>query len=102
MPKHIAAFGEIMMRLQVPGFELLSQGNLLKYSFSGTGVNVLSALSRYGHRGTLVSRLPANPIGDAATAYLRRLGIQPEHIQRGGSSIGMYFLENGFGARPPE
>lgn len=83
MPKHIAAFGEIMMRLQVPGFELLSQGNLLKYSFSGTGVNVLSALSRYGHRGTLVSRLPANPIGDAATAYLRRLGIQPEHIQRG-------------------
>ncbi|OMD58955.1 sugar kinase [Paenibacillus odorifer] len=100
MPKHIAAFGEIMMRLQVPGFELLSQGNLLKYSFSGTGVNVLSALSRYGHRGTLVSRLPANPIGDAATAYLRRLGIQPEHIQRGGSSIGMYFLENGFGARP--
>ncbi|MUG43810.1 sugar kinase [Paenibacillus woosongensis] len=100
MPKRIAAFGEVMMRLQVPGYDLLSQGNTLHYTFSGTGVNVVSALARFGHAGSLISRLPANPLGDAARAYLRKLGVATSYILEGGNYIGMYFLENGFGARP--
>ncbi|WP_106767891.1 sugar kinase [Paenibacillus faecalis] len=100
MPKTIAAFGEVMMRLQVPGYDLLSQSNTLNYSFSGTGVNVASALARFGHTAYLVSRLPDNPLGDAAAAYLRKLGIESSLIHRGGKYLGMYFLENGFGARP--
>jgi 2-dehydro-3-deoxygluconokinase len=100
MPKRIAAFGEVMMRLQVPGYETLAQGDTLKYSFSGTGVNVASALSRYGHAGSLVTRLPDNPLGDAASAYLRKLGIDTARVLRGGKYVGMYFLENGFGVRP--
>ena len=67
MGKRIAAFGEVMMRLQAPGYDLLSQANTLSYSFSGTGVNVISALARFGHDGYLVTRLPDNPLGDAAT-----------------------------------
>lgn len=100
MPKRIAAFGEVMMRLQLPGYETLSQANTLQYSFSGTGVNVVSALSRYGHTGYLVTRLPVGPLGDAAAAHLRKLGIAGDFIHRGGSYLGMYFLENGFGVRP--
>lgn len=99
MPKRIAAFGEVMMRLQVPGYETLSQANTLQYSFSGTGVNVVSALSRYGHIGYLVTRLPMGPLGDAAASHLRKLGIAGDFIHRGGSYLGMYFLENGFGVR---
>ncbi|WP_438348783.1 sugar kinase [Paenibacillus sp. FA6] len=100
MPKRIAAFGEVMMRLQVPGYESLSQSNTLQYSFSGSGVNVASALARFGHTGDLVSTLPDNPIGEAAMAHLRKLGISTSFISRGGKYVGMYFLENGFGARP--
>jgi len=100
MAKRIAAFGEVMMRLQVPGYELLSQASLLNYSFSGTGVNVASALARFGHEGCLVTRLPANSIGDAAAASLRKLGISQTFIERSGAYMGMYFLENGFGGRP--
>ncbi|MCZ8511937.1 sugar kinase [Paenibacillus filicis] len=100
MAKRIAAFGEVMMRLQVPGYELLSQAGTLNYSFSGTGVNVLSALARFGHTGFLVSRLPANPVGDAAVSYISKLGITQKYIVRGGNYVGMYFLENGFGVRP--
>jgi len=88
-----------MMRLQVPGYELLSQANTLSYSFSGTGVNVASALARYGHTGYLISTLPSNAVGDAAVSYLRKLGITHSFINRGGDYVGMYFLENGFGAR---
>ncbi|UHA73777.1 sugar kinase [Paenibacillus sp. 481] len=100
MAKRVAAFGEVMMRLQVPGHELLSQANTLKYSFSGTGVNVTAALARYGHAGYLVSTLPANAVGDAAAAYLQKLGVAGSFMNRAGKYVGMYFLENGFGARP--
>ncbi|MFP3122078.1 sugar kinase [Ectobacillus funiculus] len=99
MVKRFAAFGEVMMRLQVPGYELLSQASTLNYSFSGTGVNVASALARFGHIGYLVSTLPANAVGDAAVSYLQKLGIDRSFITRGGNYVGMYFLENGFGAR---
>ncbi|WP_164779792.1 sugar kinase, partial [Paenibacillus kobensis] len=100
MANRIAAFGEVMMRLQVPGYDLLSQASSLNYSFSGTGVNVTSALSRFGHTGMLISRLPDNAVGDAAAANLRKLGIETTFVERGGQYVGMYFLENGFGARP--
>ncbi|KEK23024.1 sugar kinase [Bacillus gaemokensis] len=100
MPKNIAVFGEVMMRLQVPGYEYLSQANTLNYSFSGTGVNVASALARLGHGGSLVSTLPDNAVGDAAISYVQKLGIHHSFIKRGGKYVGMYFLENGFGARP--
>lgn len=100
MTKRIAAFGEVVMRLQVPGVELLSQANTLNYSFSGTGVNVASALARLGHTGFLVSTIPDNALGDAAIANLKKLGIDLSYIYRSGEYIRMYFLENGFGVRP--
>lgn len=100
MSKKIAAFGEVMMRLQVPGFERLTQASTLNYSFSGTGVNVVSALANYSHEGYLVSALPANPLGDAAASYLGKLGISKAFIVRTGDYLGHYFLETGFGFRP--
>ncbi|WP_248562578.1 sugar kinase [Niallia sp. NCCP-28] len=99
MPKKIVAFGEVMMRLQVQGYELLTQANKLQYSFSGTGVNVASAMTKLGHDGYLVTKIPDNPLGDAAISFLQRLGIVRHFIARGGKYIGMYFLENGFGQR---
>ncbi|PGS47976.1 sugar kinase [Bacillus sp. AFS041924] len=99
MRKQIVAFGEVMMRLQVPGYELLAQANTLQYSFSGTGVNVASAMTKLGHDGLLVTKLPDNPLGDAAIAFLQRLGINRNYITRGGKYLGLYFLENGFGQR---
>ncbi|MCQ6559282.1 sugar kinase [Paenibacillus mendelii] len=95
-----AAFGEVMMRLEVPGYGTLSQDNQLKYSFSGSGVNVMSALARYGHESYLVTTLPDNPLGEAALSYLRKLDIRTSLVHRGGKYVGMYFLEHGFGARP--
>lgn len=100
MNKNIAAFGEVMMRLEVPDYELLSQANTLNYSFSGSGTNITAALARFGYSSYLVSTLPDNPIGDAAIAHLQKLGISHQFIARAGNYIGMYFLENGFGCRP--
>lgn len=91
MRKKIAAFGEVMMRLQVPGYELLSQANTLKYSFSGTGVNVAAALSHLGHEGLLISTLPENSVGDAALSYIQKLGVQTSLVSRGGNMLACTF-----------
>ena len=99
MSNKIAAFGEVVMRLEVPGYDRLTQSNTLKYSFSGTGVNVVSALVNFGHEGNLVSTLPQNPLGDAAISHLQKLGISTSYIHRSGDFIRMYFLENGYGPR---
>ncbi|MFB1049862.1 sugar kinase [Paraliobacillus sp. JSM ZJ581] len=100
MAKKIIAFGEVMMRLTVPGYELLTQANALQYSFSGTGVNVASAMTKLGYDGYLATKIPDNPLGDAAISFLQRLGIQKDFISRGDKYIGMFFLENGFAQRP--
>lgn len=100
MAKTVAAFGEVMMRLETPGVRLLSQTDTLQVSYSGSGVNVLSALSRFGHLALPVTTLPDSPIGDAAEANLRKLGLSTGFVRREGANLGMYFLEPGFGARP--
>lgn len=88
------------MRLEVPRYATLSQSDSLNYSFSGTGVNVGSALSHFGHASHMITVLPSNPLGEASIAYLRRLGLNTDYIARGGKYVGSYFLEHGFGARP--
>lgn len=96
----VKAFGEVMMRLEVPEHLKLEQAHTLHVSYTGTGVNVLSALSRYGHQTSLITRLPQNSLGDAAISYIKSLGILTQDISRGGEYIGKYFLERGYSVRP--
>ncbi len=100
MISKIKAYGEVMMRLEAPNYLKLEQTQSLNVSYSGTGVNVLSALSKYGHPTSLITRLPANSLGDAAIKSIRSSGISTEDIARGGDYLGMYFLENGYSVRP--
>ncbi|WP_217587531.1 sugar kinase [Lentibacillus saliphilus] len=97
--KRIKAFGEVMMRLEAPDYLKLEQARSLNVLYSGTGVNILSALSRFGHQTSLITKLPDNSVGDAAVAYIRSLGISTSDIVRGGAYIGKYFLEKGFHVR---
>jgi 2-dehydro-3-deoxygluconokinase len=43
--------------------------------------------------------VPATPIGDACLAYLRRAGVDVAAVIRGGSRLGIYFLEVGAAQR---
>lgn len=100
MNKHIAAYGEIMMRLEVPDNLLLRQAEDLKYSFTGTGVNVAGLLAQFGYTSSLISAVPDNSIGSSAIGAIRRLGIQSNLVIKNDNNLGMYFLEKGFGNRP--
>ena len=92
-------FGEIMLRLSPPGFERLLQGAMLQASFGGAEANVAVSLAQFGCESCYVTRLPANPIGDAAMRALRGEGVDVAHVVRGGSRVGIYFVETGASQR---
>jgi 2-dehydro-3-deoxygluconokinase len=93
-------FGEIMLRLSPPGFERLFQSPILQATFGGGEANVAVSLAQFGCDSLYVTRLPANPIGDAALKVLRAEGVSVEHIVRGGDRLGIYFAETGASQRP--
>lgn len=92
-------FGEIMLRLSPPGFERLFQSPVLQAMFGGGEANVAVSLAQFGCDSTYVTRLPRNPIGDAAIRALRAEGVNVEHVVRGGSRVGIYFVETGASQR---
>ena len=98
----ILSFGEIMMRLTPPDYLTLEQAQQLNLSFVGTGVNLLSSLARFGHETTLLSKVPDNALGRAATATMRKLGIGDRLIGYTGNHMGSFFVEMGHGNRPTE
>jgi len=84
-----------MLRLNPPGFLRFGQAGSFEVSFGGGEANVSASLAGFGIETDFVTRLPKNDLGDACLAYLRRYGIGTSKILRGGSRIGIYFLENG-------
>ncbi|HVS12885.1 MAG TPA: sugar kinase [Thermoanaerobaculia bacterium] len=96
----VLAFGELMLRLSPPGFERLFQSPALSATFGGSEANVAVSLAGFGHDSRFVTRLPANPLGDAALAALRAEGVDVRFVARGGGRLGIYFAETGASQRP--
>ncbi len=97
--KTTVTFGEIMMRLNPPGFARFSQAHTFEVSYAGGEANVAASLAKYGMPVQFVSRLPKNDLGDACEASLRQAGIGTQFIVRGGDRLGIYFLEAGAAQR---
>jgi len=93
--KKVVCFGEIMLRLSPPGFKRFSQANSFDVVYGGGESNVAVSLANYGIPSELVTRLPQNDIGDCALMEMRKRGVATENIVRGGSRLGIYFLETG-------
>ncbi len=91
----VITFGEVMMRLSPPGFQRIFQAQSFEVKYAGAEANVAASLARYGIPNQFVTRLPEGDIGDACIGYLRQHGIGTDCIVRGGSRLGIYFLETG-------
>ncbi len=91
----VVTFGEMLLRLSPPAEERLLESPELHTFFGGAEANVAVALSHLGLRADYVTRLPENPLGDAAVEVLRREGVGIEWILRGGARMGLYFVEPG-------
>lgn len=96
----IVAFGEIMLRLTPPDYTTISQARNFIANYGGGEANVLVSLSHLGHNTEFLTKLPFNQLGDSAIKHLKSHGVNTDHVVRGSSNIGMYFIETGFGGRP--
>jgi 2-dehydro-3-deoxygluconokinase len=96
----VVTLGEVMLRLKSPGFERLFQSPVLEATFGGAEANVAASLAQFGVGARFVSAVPANNVGDACVAELRRFGVDTSMIKRQGERLGIYFLENGANQRP--
>lgn len=93
--KKVVTFGEIMLRLNPPGFQRFGQAGTFEASFGGGEANVSISLANFGIATDYVTRLPKNEIADTCIATLKSYGVGTDKIVRGGDRIGIYFLENG-------
>ncbi len=100
MAKKIVCFGEIMLRLSPPGYLRFEQTDSFDVVYGGGEANVAVSLANYGLDACFVTRVPANPIGEAAVNEMRRYGVDTRFMAKGGERLGIYFLEKGASQRP--
>lgn len=98
--KKIVTFGEIMLRLTPPGHTRFLQADSFRAMYGGAEANVAVSLARFGLQAAFVTRLPENDIAQSAVNYLRSYGVDTSFIARGGSRMGLYYLEKGASERP--
>ena len=89
-----------MLRLSTPGHSRFVQSDSFDVVYGGGEANVAVSCANYGHEAYYVTRLPVHEIGQAAVNALRRYGVRTDFIARGGSRVGIYFLESGAAMRP--
>lgn len=98
--KKVVTFGEIMMRLNPPGNQRFRQCEGFEASYAGGEANVAVSLANYGMKASFVTKVPAHEIGQCALDALRKYGVDTDDCPRGGSRLGVYFVEKGASQRP--
>lgn len=99
MSAKVVCLGEIMMRLSPPGYQRFIQAESFDVTYGGGEANVAVSLAHFGLDSYYVTKVPAGPLGQAAINHLRRFGVHTDFVARGGSRLGIYFLENGAAQR---
>lgn len=89
-----------MLRLKTPEHLRIVQANGFEASYGGAESNVAVALATLGNDAAFLTKLPKNPVGDAAFNELRRYGVDTSRILRGGPRLGIYYFEKGSDIRP--
>ena len=95
----VITFGEIMMRLNPPGYLRFLQTETFDATYSGGEANVAVSLANYGNDAAFVSKVPEHEIGQNAVNALRRYGVDTSMMLRGGPRLGIYFCEKGASQR---
>ncbi len=96
----IITFGEIMLRLNPEGSRRFVQSECFEATYAGGEANVAVSLANYGMDAAFVSKVPAHEIGQCAVNALRKYGVDTTGMLRGGSRLGIYYLEKGASQRP--
>ena len=97
--KKIITFGEIMMRLNPPGYLRFLQTDVFEATYAGGEANVAVSLANFKEDAAFVSKVPENELGQNAINALRRYGVDTSMVLVGGPRLGVYFCEKGASQR---
>lgn len=89
-----------MLRLAPEGYYRFVQAETYGATYGGGEANVAVSLANFGMDAAFVTKLPSHEIGQAGVNSLRKYGVDTSMISRGGSRVGIYFLEKGASQRP--
>ncbi len=95
----VLTFGEMMLRLKPLAYERILQTNGFEAAYGGAEANVAVSLAQLNDDAAYLTKLPANPLGEAAIGTLRKYGVDTSRVLRGGPRLGLYFFEKGNGSR---
>lgn len=88
------------LQFKTPEHLRIVQTDGFEASYGGAESNVSVSLATLGNDAAFLTKLPKNPVGDAAFNELRRYGVDTSRILRGGTRLGIYFFEKGSDIRP--
>ena len=95
----VITFGEIMMRLNPPGYLRFLQTATFEATYAGGEANVAVSLANFGNDAAFVSKVPEHEIGQNAVNALRKYGVDTSMMLRGGPRLGVYYCEKGASQR---
>lgn len=93
MSKKVVTFGEIMLRLTPPDYKRIVQAESFEAIYGGGEANVAVTLANFGVDAYYVTKLPKNPVGQAALNALRRYGVRTDYIVWGESGWASIFAK---------
>ncbi|MCQ2009475.1 sugar kinase [Sporolactobacillus sp. STSJ-5] len=96
----ILALGEIMIRFSTDMGDLLTNSRKFNVNYGGAEANVASTLSNFGHCVHFASKLPDTALAEAALRALHTSLVDTSQVLKGGSRMGVYYLEKGSSLRP--
>jgi 2-dehydro-3-deoxygluconokinase len=96
----VVCFGEMLLRLSPTAPRRIAQSDNLEMNVGGAEANVAAALACLGTPTRMITRLPANPLGDKARAALGAAGVDTSFLASAPGRMGLYFMETGAGLRP--
>jgi len=97
--KKMIAFGELLLRLEPPGYERIVQADQFRARYTGAEANAAVSAVNFGMEGYVVSKVPDNEVGQACLNYLARFGLDTRYVARGGERLGLFYLEAGAAQR---
>lgn len=98
--KKVVGFGELLLRLDTCRHQRFVQAREFEAFYTGAEANTCVSLANFGVEAFVVSKVPANDIGQACLNFLNGYGLNTEYVLRGGDRLGLFYLETGASQRP--
>ena len=101
----LLTLGELLLRLSPPGNDRISTCNVFEKNLGGAELNVAAGVSLLGLHTGMISRIPANRMGEYAKRQILSYGISDRYLAWDSTPearLGLYYYEYGAAPRKPQ